>query len=72
MIADGDPHLGTASLPPVLDSNAHPAVVAAVLYGVGDEILESRSKCGGIANNRRRIGNEVALDRDVFRSEKRQ
>src|SRR6187549_538746 len=71
VIADGDPDLGPAALPAVLDLDADPAIAPAVLDGVGDQILDGRAQRRRIADDCRRVGNEIALNGDLLGPEER-
>ena len=61
--------LAVATLTAVLDLDADPAIATAVFDGVGDQVLHRRSESGGVAQDRRRILDEIALDRHRLRFE---
>ena len=52
VIAYRDPHLRTTALPAMLDLDANPSVVAAVLGCVCDQVLHCRPQCRRITDDR--------------------
>src|SRR5262245_58166875 len=69
VIAHRNPHFRTTTLTAVFDLDADPSIAPAVLNRVGDQVLNRRSKSGRVADDGRRVRDEIALDDDALRFE---
>ena len=65
VIADGDPHFRPSSIARMLGADADPAIASTVFDRVGNQVLHRRSKCGGIAQDLRKIRGDLAMDLHV-------